>query len=101
MFLSTTINGAQPRSRTMKKLCCEFLLILSLALPAATSPEYSIQAVRYGSAVHRFAALVMRHTTMAKLNLARLVGPIITLVTSSSAEASRTATTHNAQDVPL
>src|SRR5436305_14236983 len=70
MFLSTTINGAQPRSRAMKKLCCEFLLILSLALPAATSPEYSIQAVRYASAEDEVAGLVMGAPKGEKINIA-------------------------------
>src|SRR5437016_13355873 len=73
MFLSTTINGAQPRSRTMKKLCCEFLLILSLALPAATSPEYSIQAVRYASAEDEVAGLVMGAPKGEKINIAMVV----------------------------
>src|SRR5256884_5077720 len=73
MFLSTTINGAQPRSRTMKKLCCEFLLILSLALPAATSPEYSIQAVRYASAEDEVAGLVMSAHKGEKINIAMVV----------------------------
>src|SRR5437667_6691628 len=73
MFLSTTINGAQPRSRTMTKLCCEFLLILSLALPAATSPEYSIQAVRYASAEDEVAGLVMGAPKGEKINIAMVV----------------------------
>src|SRR5207253_5100561 len=73
MFLSTTINGAQPRSRTMKKLCCEFLLILSLALPAATSPEYFSQAVRYASAEDEVAGLVMVAPKGEKINIAMVV----------------------------
>src|SRR5207302_9678458 len=76
MFLSTTINGAQPRSRTMKKLCCEFLLILSLAVPAATSPEYSIQAVRHASAEDEVAGLVMGAPKGEKINIAMVVSLI-------------------------
>ena len=57
----------------MKKLCCEFLLILSLALPAATSPEYSIQAVRYASAEDEVAGLVMGAPKGEKINIAMVV----------------------------
>ena len=57
----------------MKKLFCEFLLILSLAVPAATSPEYSIQAVRYASAEDEVAGLVMGAPKGEKINIAMVV----------------------------
>ena len=57
----------------MKKLFCEFLLILSLAVPATTSPEYSIQAVRYASAEDEVAGLVMGAPKGEKINIAMVV----------------------------
>lgn len=57
----------------MKKLFCEFLLILPLALSAATSPEYSIQAIRYGSADGEVASLVMGAPKGEKITIAMVV----------------------------
>ena len=57
----------------MKKLVCEFLLILGLAVPVAASPEYSIQAVRYASAEGEVAGLVMGAPKGEKINIAMVV----------------------------
>jgi len=57
----------------MKKLFCEFLLILPLALPVATSPEYSIQAIRYASAEGEVAGLVMGAPKGEKITIAMVV----------------------------
>ena len=57
----------------MKNPFCEFLLILSLAVPAATSPEYSIQAIRYASAEDEVAGLVMGAPKGEKITIAMVV----------------------------
>ena len=57
----------------MKSLFCEFLLILPLALPVATSPEYSIQAIRYASAEGEVAGLVMGAPKGEKITIAMVV----------------------------
>jgi glyoxylase-like metal-dependent hydrolase (beta-lactamase superfamily II) len=57
----------------MKKLFCEFLLILPLALPVVTSPEYSIQAIRYASAEGEVAGLVMGAPKGEKITIAMVV----------------------------
>ena len=57
----------------MKKLFCEFLLILPLALPVAASPEYSIQAIRYASAEDEVAGLVMGAPKGEKITIAMVV----------------------------
>jgi len=57
----------------MKKLFCEFLLILPLAVPVATSPEYSIQAIRYASAEGEVAGLVMGAPKGEKITIAMVV----------------------------
>jgi glyoxylase-like metal-dependent hydrolase (beta-lactamase superfamily II) len=57
----------------MKKLFCGFLLILPLAVPVATSPEYSIQAIRYASAEGEVAGLVMGAPKGEKISIAMVV----------------------------
>ena len=57
----------------MKKLFCEFLLILPLAVPVARSPEYSIQAIRYASAEGEVAGLVMGAPKGEKITIAMVV----------------------------
>ncbi|MBA0087274.1 MAG: hypothetical protein HRJ53_20000, partial [Acidobacteria bacterium Pan2503] len=57
----------------MKKLVCEFLLILAWAVPVAASPEYSIQAVRYASAEGEVAGLVMGGPKGEKITIAMVV----------------------------
>jgi glyoxylase-like metal-dependent hydrolase (beta-lactamase superfamily II) len=57
----------------MKKLFCEFLLILPLAVPVVTSPEYSIQAIRYASADGEVAGLVMGAPKGEKITIAMVV----------------------------
>ena len=57
----------------MKKLLCGFLLILPLAVPVATSPEYSIQAIRYASAEGEVAGLVMGAPKGEKISIAMVV----------------------------
>jgi glyoxylase-like metal-dependent hydrolase (beta-lactamase superfamily II) len=57
----------------MKKLFCQFLLILSLAVPVATSPEYSIQAIRYASAEDEVAGLVMGAPKGEKIDIAMVI----------------------------
>ena len=57
----------------MKKLLCGFLLMLPLAVPVATSPEYSIQAIRYASAEGEVAGLVMGAPKGEKISIAMVV----------------------------
>lgn len=57
----------------MKKSVFLFLLILASALPAATGPEYSIQAIRYASAEDEVAGLVMGAPKGEKINIAMVV----------------------------
>lgn len=57
----------------MKKLFCGFLLILPSAVPVATSPEYSIQAIRYASAEGEVAGLVMGAPKGEKISIAMVV----------------------------
>jgi glyoxylase-like metal-dependent hydrolase (beta-lactamase superfamily II) len=57
----------------MKKLPILFLLILASALPAATRPEYSIQAIRYASAEDEVAGLVMGAPKGEKINIAMAI----------------------------
>jgi len=57
----------------MKKLFCEFLLILPLAVPVAASPDYSIQAIRYASAEGEVAGLVMGAPKGEKITIAMVV----------------------------
>src|SRR5689334_16126833 len=57
----------------MKKLAILLLLILAAALPAATGPEYSIQAIRYASAEDEVAGLVMGAPKGEKINIAMVV----------------------------
>ena len=57
----------------MKKLFCGFLLMLPLAVPVATSPEYSIQAIRYASAEGEVAGLVMGAPKGEKISIAMVV----------------------------
>ena len=57
----------------MKRLFCGFLLILPLAVPVATSPEYSIQAIRYASAEGEVAGLVMGAPKGEKISIAMVV----------------------------
>ena len=57
----------------MKKLFCGFLLILPLAMPVASSPEYSIQAIRYASAEGEVAGLVMGAPKGEKITIAMVV----------------------------
>ena len=57
----------------MKKLFCGFLLILPLAVLVATSPEYSIQAIRYASAEGEVAGLVMGAPKGEKISIAMVV----------------------------
>ena len=57
----------------MKKLLCGFLLMLPLAVPVATSPEYSIQAIRYASAEGEVAGLVTGAPKGEKISIAMVV----------------------------
>lgn len=57
----------------MKKLFCELLLILPFLVPVATSPEYSIQAIRYASAEGEVAGLVMGAPKGEKISIAMVV----------------------------
>src|SRR5215472_13648781 len=57
----------------MKKLLLQFILILASALPAATGPEYSIQAIRYASAEDEVAGLVMGAPKGEKINIAMVI----------------------------
>lgn len=57
----------------MKKFFFLFLVILASALPAATGPEYSIQAIRYASADDEVAGLVMGAPKDEKINIAMVV----------------------------
>jgi glyoxylase-like metal-dependent hydrolase (beta-lactamase superfamily II) len=57
----------------MKKSLLLFLLILASALPAATGPEYSIQAIRYASAEDEVAGLVMGAPKGEKITIAMVV----------------------------
>jgi glyoxylase-like metal-dependent hydrolase (beta-lactamase superfamily II) len=57
----------------MKKLLLLVLVILASALPAATGPEYSIQAIRYASAEDEVAGLVMGAPKGEKINIAMVV----------------------------
>jgi glyoxylase-like metal-dependent hydrolase (beta-lactamase superfamily II) len=57
----------------MKKLFCEFLLILPFLVPVATSPEYSIQAIRYASADGEVASLVRGAPKGEKISIAMVV----------------------------
>lgn len=43
----------------MKKLLFPFLMLVVTAPPAATGPDYPIQAIRYASAEDKVAGLVM------------------------------------------
>ncbi|HVH71448.1 MAG TPA: N-acyl homoserine lactonase family protein [Candidatus Dormibacteraeota bacterium] len=56
----------------MKKFLL-LLLLLAPALPAATGPEYSIQAVRYASAEDEVAGLVMGAPKGEKINIAMVI----------------------------
>lgn len=57
----------------MKKLPILLLVILASALPAATGPEYSIQAIRYASAEDEVAGLVMGAPKGEKISIAMVV----------------------------
>ena len=57
----------------MKRLFCEFLLILPFLVPVATSPEYSIQAIRYASVEGEVAGLVMGAPKGEKISIAMVV----------------------------
>ncbi|HEX2665249.1 MAG TPA: N-acyl homoserine lactonase family protein [Candidatus Acidoferrum sp.] len=57
----------------MKKPFCEFLLILPFLVPVATSPEYSIQAIRYASADGEVASLVRGAPKGEKISIAMVV----------------------------
>ena len=57
----------------MKKLLSLFLVILPFALPAASGPEYSIQAIRYASAKDEVAGLVMGARKGEKINIAMVI----------------------------
>src|SRR5690348_14425278 len=58
---------------TMKKLFFLFLMTVVTALPAATGPEYSIQAIRYASAEDEVAGLVMGAPKGEKINIAMVI----------------------------
>src|SRR5690242_17164577 len=57
----------------MKKFLLLFLIILAAALPGATGPEYSIQAIRYASAEDEVAGLVMGAPKGEKINIAMVI----------------------------
>ena len=57
----------------MRKFFLIFLVILASSLPAATGPEYSIQAIRYASAKDEVAGLVMGAPKGEKINIAMVV----------------------------
>src|SRR6266568_8396379 len=57
----------------MKKSLLLFLLIQASVLPAATGPEYSIQAIRYASAEDEVAGLVMGAPKDEKIDIAMVV----------------------------
>jgi len=57
----------------MKNFLLPALIILSSALLAATTPEYSIQAIRYASAEDEVAGLVMGVPKGEKINIAMVV----------------------------
>ncbi len=57
----------------MKNFLLFLLVILASALPPATAPEYSIQAIRYASAEDEVAGLVMGAPKGEKINIAMVV----------------------------
>src|SRR5690349_3040995 len=57
----------------MKKSLLLFLLILASASPAATGPEYSIQAIRYATAEDEVSGLVIGAPKGEKINIAMVI----------------------------
>src|SRR5438477_13104592 len=57
----------------MKNFLLFLLVILASALPPATAPEYSIQAIRYASAEDEVAGLVMGAPQGEKIIIAMVV----------------------------